>query len=482
MSVRKNLIYYIINNISAVLFPFITVPYVSRVLGIENIGIVGFATTYAQYFALIAALGIPLYGIKEIAKRRDSQQERNRLFSELFSLNLISGAICSIIYIATILLIPDLYKEKNFLFVAGTMVYLSAFSFDWFFNGRENFRMITIRSVAIKVISIILLFLIVRNEQDAIYYCSITALAIVLNQLWNFIYIVRKEITISFRGLSYRPHLKPLFILLSTNIAVSIYTMLDTIMLGFMSSYVEVGYYTSAIKITRLLLPFAIASTYVLMPKISYAFSENDKETYSYYLQRSFNLITLFATPISFGLIIIAPSFVPLFFGPEFEVTIIPMQILSTIILFVGLSNFFGLQVLVSSGREGKQFRCILLGTIVNFTINLIVIPRFGAIGASIASAIGELLIVFATAIVVRKYIRLKIRYTPLIQSLLSCVPMIVLFFIIPPMKHIETTVILVAFGALSYFFIQLFFFKNEECREIYNRIKNVFKFNIKWT
>lgn len=481
MSVRKNLVYYIINNISAVIFPFITVPYVSRVLGIENIGIVSFATTYAQYFALVATLGIPLYGIKEIAKLKDKQQERNKLFSELFSLNLISGAICSLFYIISIYLIPELYKEKEFLLVTGTMVYLSAFSFDWFFNGRENFKMITIRSVIIKALSILLLFLVVKKEQDAIYYCAISALAIVLNNLWNFFYIIRNEVHISFYGLSYRPHIRPLFLLLATNVAVSIYTILDTIMLGFMSDYTEVGYYNSAIKITRLLLPFAIATTYVLIPKISYAYSRNDKLSCLHYLQRSFNLITLFATPISIGLIIIAPSFVPLFFGPEFGGTILPMQLLSTIILLVGLSNFFGLQILVSFGHEKKQFLCIISGTIVNVVINLIMIPRFGANGASIASVAAELLIALASITTVYRYLHLKIKFTPLLQAAISCLPMILLSLLLPEMNNLRTIMILISFGSISYFLIQLILFKNEDTNEIFNKIRNLLKYNTKW-
>lgn len=474
MSVRKNIFYNIINNISAVIFPFITVPYVSRVLGVENIGIVGFSIVFAQYFALVAALGIPLYGIKEIAKRKDMKEERSKLFSELFSLNLISSVICSVVYIIAVFTVPELYAKKDFMFLAGAMVYFSAFSFDWFFNGRENFKMITIRSVLVKILSVIFMFLLVRTAQDALYYCGITVMSLLLNNLWNFVYLIKREVKISFNGLLYRSHLKPLFTLLAINLAVSIYTILDTIMLGFMSDYTEVGYYNSAIRITRLLLPFAIATTSVLIPKITYALLENDAESYKYYLRRSFNTISFFSPPIAIGLIIIAPSFVPLFFGSQFNGTIVPMQILALVILFVGISNFFGLQVLVTANYESKQLICILIGTIINFTVNLFLIPRFGAKGAAFASVLAEFIIVITTAVAAYRYVKIKIDFRPLLQSLMSCIPMGILYFIMPQISYFVQLVVMILFGVFSYFIMQYILFKNELAYELFFRAKRV--------
>lgn len=476
MSTKKNLVYNIIGNISAVIFPFVTVPYVSRVLGVDNIGIVGFASTYAQYFALIAALGVPFYGSKEIAKHRDSPEQRNKLFSELFMLTLISSFICSIIYLITVFSIPKLSEHLDFMVVAGAAVYLSAFSFDWFFAGRENFKMITIRSVSVKVMSIILMFLFVRDKGDAIFYCGLSAFAIIANQLWNFNYLIRKEVKISFKNLNYRPHLKPLFTFLATNLAVSVYTILDTVMLGFMSNYSEVGYYTSAIRMTRVLLPFTILTTNVMVPKISYAFSQNDTQTLNHYYRRSFSLISFFAAPIAVGLIVISPSFVPLFFGDGFAGAIVPMQILGTILLLVGVSNFFGIQVLATSGNESRLLHCILFGTVVNFLSNMVLIPTYGAVGASIASSIAEFIIVFTTYMAAVKYLKIKVSFRPLVQSIISCLPMVAVFLLLPQMDYIQTIIIIVVSAVLSYSVMQYFVFRSEIARELLDKALKLLK------
>lgn len=471
MSVRKNLSYNLINQIAAVIFPVVTVPYISRVLGVENIGIIGFATSYAGYFGVFAGLGVSIYGSREIAKLKDDKEKRSKLFSELFLIMIISSIICSIVYLTSVFYLSTFKEHKFFLLLAGVSLYLSSFSLDWFFAGRENFKMITIRSISVKLISVGLMFLFVRSQNDALIFCGIGVLSGVLNNLWNFYYLIKKEVKICFKNISLFIHLKPLFILLSTNLAVSVYTTLDTLMLGFMSDFLEVGYYNSATRISRLLLPFAIVTTSVLVPKISYAFSQNDEGQYQHYLKESFSLVAFFASPMAVGLFVITPSFVPFFFGNEFLPVIPVLQILSSILFFVGLSNYFGIQVLTTSGFESKLLISILLGAIVNFSLNLIFIPKFGAVAAATTSVVAEFIIFIVTFIMAIKVAKVSVNWNTVVQSIICTIPMILLYFIIPDSIGFYKFMLLIPLGILTYFSGQYFIFKNKIAEELINKL-----------
>ena len=481
MSTRKNLSYNLINQITAVLFPFITVPYVSRVLGVENIGIIGFSNAFTGYFTVLAALGVSIYGSREIAKYKNDKLGRSKLFSELFFIMIISSLICSIFFLISIYSVTELNEKKEFLLLTGISLYLSSFSLDWFFAGRENFKLITIRSVSVKIICLLLMFVFVKTKVDALIFCGIGVLAGLLNNLWNFTYLIRKEVTISFKKLKIRIHLKSLFTLLATNLAISFYTALDTIMLGFISGFTEVGYYNSATKISRLLLPFAIVTTSVMIPKISYAFSQKDKQQYNHYLKESFSLVAFFATPMAVGLFVITPSFVPLFFGNEFLPVIPVLQILSSVLFFVGLSNYFGIQILVTSGYESKLLVCILLGAIVNFTLNILLIPKFGSLAAASTSVIAELIILLATIYVTLKTVKISIDWIFVIQSSLSTIPIIIIHLLLTDELGIYKLLIIIPIGGILYFMSQILIFKSKVAIELITKLTNTLKINIKW-
>jgi O-antigen/teichoic acid export membrane protein len=218
-----------------------------------------------------------------------------------------------------------------------------------------------------------------------------------------------------------------------------------------------------------------------MVPKISYAFSLVDKKDYKHYLQQSFSLMTFFAAPMAVGLFIITPSFVPIFFGNEFLPVIPVLQILSSILFFVGLSNFFGIQVLATSGFESKLLISILLGAILNFILNLIFIPKYGSVGASFTSAFAELIIFFATFYMASRYAKVKINWIPVFQSLISTLPMFCIYLLLPNKLGIFNLIILIPFGILSYFLCQHLIFRNSIALELKNKFLYQFNNIFKW-
>ncbi len=466
MSIRRNLLYNIVLNVSNVIFPVITTPYTARVLGVENIGLINFVTAYSSYFVIFACLGIPIYGVKEIAKQKCNREKRDEVFSELFYINLVTSLIITVIYITSILFIPALSNEKELLFIAGIPLYLSAFTVDWFFTGREKFGMITQRSLIIKLFSLCSLFIWVKDQGDVVAFLVISVSANVLSNCWNVFLLARNEVSFRVFDLHFRQHLKPLIILFVSTLAVSAYTILDTLMLGFFSNYTEVGYYTSAMKVCRVFLQIVVASGIVFMPQLANAYSMNDLVKFNFLLNRGFGFTSFFGLPITLGLVLLSPVFVPLFLGNEFAGAVSTLQILSFTILLIGLNHTFSTQTLIACGFNSKFLLSTLIGMSINTITNLVLIPHLGSIGASFASVFAELVVLGVVVFYAYKYVNITIDWKCLLESFISCTPFIFTYFIFPSITNWTGIVQFVILAVSQYLVMQHLVFKNAYMKE----------------
>lgn len=394
-SIKKNFLYNTILNVSSVIFPLITAPYVARVLEPDGVGLANFATTYSGYFALVAMLGLPNYGIREVSKVREDKELLTKLVSELMSIAVIATLIVSTLYTLSVFLIDDLSSNLLIFILAGFVVYLAPFRINWYYQGIENFGFITFRSLIIRVISICCLFLFVREKEDVQIYVLLNILGTVVADVWNYLYLLKQGIKPSFTFTGLKQHVKPLLILLSSALAVSIYTVLDTLMLGFMTNYDEVGYYSNATHITKTILTIVISLSIVAVPRIADYAKNNEYDKINELVNKSFSFIVFISFPMSFGLMLITPTFIPLFLGEQFVGAVIPMMILSFLLISIGMNNLISSQALLSLGFDKLLFNTVIYGAIANFIINCILIPKMGAIGASISSLIAETSILF---------------------------------------------------------------------------------------
>ena len=424
MSIKKNLAYNISLNILNVLFPVITVPYVSRVLNPEGIGLANFAITYVSYFALFAALGISIYGVREIAKLKDRTDKISQIFSELFKITLISTLLVSAVFILTLYLVPQLAADRKILLVSGLTLFFTPVAIDWYFAGLEQFKLITLRSVIIKLLCIAGLFLFVRTKQDVIIYVLLNVLAVVAGNTWNILYATRKGLKIKLTGIRTKPHLKPMLILFS------IFVMLDTLMLGFMCTYEEVGFYTSAAKIAKLFIPIFSSLGIVLLPRLSYNRQNNKETENSFLLQKSFDFTIFLTIPAMYGLFLLASRFVPFFFGPAFDGAIVPLKILSALILIIGLNNLFGIQVLLGLNLDSKYLISVIIAAILNFCGNLILIPRYGSTGASVASVGAEIVQLVINIYIVLRFTSVRLNWRSVWPNVACSLPFIPIFYL----------------------------------------------------
>lgn len=405
-------------NISRVLFPLITAPYVSRVLEPNGVGLFNFSATYAGYFALLAALGVPIYGIREIAKLGDNLEGQNKLVSEIISLEVFTTQFSSLIFCFSVLLIPQFLNNFTIFLVSGIAIYLTPFKIEWFFSAREEFGYITFRSLVIKFLSVMSLFIFVHKKEDLLAYVIISTCATILNELWNYGKLLRIGLKPYFT-LHIKQHIRPLLVLFASVIAISIYTMLDTLMLGFLSDYSQVGYYNSATHISKGLMPIVTSLAAVAMPRLSYYMQQKNWEEINKLIAKSLSIVSFLAFPITVGVIVLAPTFVPLFFGEKFIGAILPLQIIVLVVSIIGLNNISVIQIFAGLGYDKFYLYSVLVGTLSNFSLNLCLIPLYGAAGAAFASVIAEALILITSTMLVYKKTKIRITdYSEMINSL----------------------------------------------------------------
>ena len=456
-SLKKNLVYNILINLSSVIFPFITAPYVARVLEPEGVGLFNFANTYAGYFALVAALGIPTYGVREVAKVRDDREKLQTLVSQLISINVLTTIIVTIIYLLSIAFIGQLNENYIIFIVAGIVLYMAPFKTNWFFNGLENFGFLTLRTLAMRVLSLVALFMFVHKKDDLIIYIIIYVLSAVLGDIWNYVMMINNNARPRFTLRGLKQHLNPLFVLFSSAIAISIYTILDTLMIGFISEYSQVGYYNSASHISKAILAAVTSLSAVAIPRISHYLKNGETEKINELVNKSFYFVSFLAFPISIGIFCIAPVFVPLFFGEEFYGAIVPLQILGFLIVAIGLNNLSGVQILIGMGYDKLFLYSVLVGTFVNFSLNSVLIYYMGAVGASIASIAAEIIILFVTTVYVYK--KTSIRINNIKDIAISFAGSLILFPVFWGLSMVlDNWMLVIAFtllGGLSYIAIE---------------------------
>lgn len=406
-SIQKN---FIINGIKIffnLLFPIITFPYISRILGPIGIGKITFATSVINYFLLFTNLGIPLYGIREIARTRENKLNLSKSFSEILFLNFLTTIFGMIIFI--IFLKSNLFGNDIKLFQIMSLNIIFAFiGVEWYFQGIEDYGYITKRSILFKIISMIFMFLFVKNKDDIVIYAGILVLALVGSNILNF-FKAEKKVLISFKNLNIKKHLKPILTIFSMNIATSIYTNLDSVMLGYRSSDYALGIYSASSKIIHLVLGIVTSLGAVLLPRISNYIVNKKEEKLKEILENTLTFLLAISIPCIIGINFTTVEIIKIFSGNEFMTAVKTMRILSSIIFFIAFSNFLGIQILYPRGEEKKVLYSVIVGAVINFSLNWVLIPKYAENGAAVATGIAEGFVLLTQVFLGYKYLNFRI-------------------------------------------------------------------------
>ena len=476
MRKEKNLVSnYIYNTIFTslnLIFPIITLPYVSRVIGVDGIGKVNFSNSIVNYFLMIASLGIPVYGVREIAKVRNDDEKLSNTFNEIFSINMLSTIFCIIIYYIMINNI-EYFKDNKLLFVvSGFSLVLNILNLDWFYQGIEEYRYIAMRSSIVKLLLIILLFIFVRTEKDYITYAFINVIAISGNNIINAINI-RKIIKISFKNLDVRKRIRPIAILLSIQLAINIYANLDTTMCGILANEVSVGFYSNAVKINRVIVTVVISISTILLPRLSFYIENNNFKDFNIVVNKVFKILLFIALPIMFGVYFLSKEIIIIMFGEKFIPAISTLQILSPLIFVLSIGNLFGTQVLIPLGKEKKLLISVIAGSMINFILNLLLIPIYNQNGAAFATVIAESVIMIIQVYFAKKLVKINITINEMLNIIATNLLMIICLIIISiNINNIIINIILSVIVGGGIYIASNLLFKNAILMEIIRRLK----------
>ena len=389
-SVKYNFIMNAILTVAGIIFPLITFPYISRVLLVEGSGKVAFATSVVTYFTMFASLGIPTYGVRACAIVRDNKEKLSKTVQELL---IISGGTTLLTYIVfgiSLFVIPEFAQERTLLLIVGLGIGLNTIGVQWLYNALEQYSYITTCSILFKVIGMILMFLLVKESSDYQIYGGVYVIASFGSYVLNFI-CLRKFVTFQKTGTyQFKQHLKHIMVFFAMSAGASIYLNLDVVMLRFLQSNEAVGYYNAGIKVKTVLVTCETSLGTVLLPRLSNYIETADKKAFQLMVGKAFRFVFVAASAVTVYFSIFARESILLLSGEAFLPAVGPMMILMPTVLLIGLSNVTGIQILTPNGREREVMYSIWGGAILDFVLNLIVIPKFSANGAALSTLLAE--------------------------------------------------------------------------------------------
>ena len=477
-SIKKNFAYQMMYEILVLILPFITSPYIARVIGAEGLGIYSFSYSVAYYFVLVSMLGIKNYGNRAVARVRDDPDQLSHTFSNILALHIIVSLICTLAYVGYIFTITE---DRLYAVIQIFYVISGIFDISWFYFGTENFKLTVTRNTIIRIINVTMVFLFVRTRNDLWIYCLIMSIGFLVSQLtlWvplhRYVKLVRPEWNKVFT------HLKPMLILFIPAIAVSLYKYMDKIMIGTLSSKVQLGYYENAEKVIN--IPMTIIASFgtVMLPKMSNLAAGNNKNESRRYISVSMQFVMCMAFALSFGLSSMGMVFAPVFWGDAFEPSGVIIMGLSATIPFISFANVIRTQYLIPNERDKDYLISVISGAVVNLIINWLLIPVLGAYGAMIGTIVAEITVCLIQAFSVRKNLPLN----EYIKSFVIFIGFgIIMFGAVYAAgyvcgRHVWTLVVQVAVGMLIYCTGAFVYFsktKNPEFLRMYNNFKKKLK------
>lgn len=425
-SLKKNFVYSSILTTAGYVFPLLTYPYVTRILGVELIGLCNFVDSIVSYFILFSMMGISTIGIREIAHSKGNKIALSQTFSNLFFLNAIFTLIALGIFSVVVILVPKLHHNLDLMIIGGFKIIFNFLLIEWLYRGLEDFKFITIRSIIIRTGFVVGIFIWVKNALDYPIYYGLLCGMVVINACVN-LYYSRKIVRITFENLNLKKFLKPFIILGLNSFLISMYTTFNVAYLGFISNDTEVGYYTVSTKIFTIILSLYSAFTGVLLPRMSSLVHEGRYEEFKTLLKKSISVLIALSVPLIIFSEFYAKEIVLLIAGKGYEGAILPMRIVMPLIFIIGYEQILIIQTLMPMKKDSAILRNSLVGAIIGLSLNIILVPFLYAIGSSLVWVACELGILILSQNVVNKSVGLEFPWLRLFKMSLYYCPIILL-------------------------------------------------------
>lgn len=433
--VKRNFVYNGILTLSNYIFPLIVYPYVSRVLGVSNIGICNFVDSIVHWFILFSMMGMTILGNREMAAIGDDRERRSKAFSELMSLNLVTTMIAALGLLTAIFTVPKLFAYRSLLYVGVLKLFANFLCIDWYFRGTEDFRYITGRTIFVKILYVGAVFLFVRKAGDYPLYYLLTVLMLAANAVINLFY-ARRSVSFVRKGLQPGRYLKPFLMLGMYMLLTALYVTLNVTWLGFVTNDEQVGYYTTASKLYSIVIAFFSAFTGVMLPRMSSLVSEKRIDDFRSMIDRTFDLLFMFAVPLVVYASLCAPEIVRIFAGAGYEGAYVPARIMMPLILVVGLEQVYVIQILMPNKRDRSIFVNSCVGATVGVLLNVLLVSRLQAVGSAIVWITSEAAVLVVASWFANRDDGIGFPWEKLFREVLAYLPLailsIVLYKLIP--------------------------------------------------
>ncbi|MFN2457673.1 MAG: oligosaccharide flippase family protein [Chitinophagaceae bacterium] len=480
MSLKTNLAYNFLLSVSQLLFPLLSIPYISRVLDPSGIGKVSFIDSFTYYFIIIAEFGIVAYGIREVARKKKDPEALSKLVSELFFLHCITSAIALLAYLPMVYFVYQKIGDYRLLLFSFSFLLVNFFSCEWYFWGTEKFKFIATRSIFTRVLGLISIFILVKAPEDYFIYYGIITGSAILTILWNSVQLFR-EVKISFKNINWKQHIPYLIIMYQISLVYGVTILLDNVFLGLVSTAAAVAYYAFAIKIVRISSAVITDTFLVFYPKTVTLLQDNDEPSLQKAIVTSSQIILLTTLPLGAGIFLLSETLTTVYFGNAFLPVATNLQILSLYPLLKSFNIFIHKQLLMPYNLDKLVLKSFIVGSITFIVATLGLSYLYADRGASYAIIISEAVVLacnfsYATA-VPKRFILIDVR--TLLQALAGVLLFIPVIFFTDMVIHGEVVKILVS--VISCIFIYVFFLsivmKNTAMVNLLNAIKTFFAF-----
>lgn len=452
MGLKRNIIYNLLYQTATLFLPLITVPYISRVLGPSGVGLQAFTLSVVDYFLLIGTLGLSMYGTREIAYSRDNPQELAKTFWNVLIIRIICLTSAFLLYGVFVSFVNS---NKLAFMIQSLLIISSLLDISWFFLGIEEIKLVLVRGMLLRILSIVFIFIFIKSPADTNRYILLTASLPLAVNISLFLKLKHYNLTFSpLKWVSFIFHLKRSLALFIPQIATQIYLVLDKTMLGVFTTIEQVGYYNQAEKLVKTVLALVTSINIVLLPRMSNMFAKQEQRAMDRMMNLTLVVVTTITLPMSIGMALVGGDFLDIFLGGGFEASKPVLLILSSLIFLISISSVTGTQYLLPSNRMKAYTSSVALGAIVNFLLNLLLIPKHGAIGAAIGSLAAEASVTTTQIIFTRKAISLKLNLPQFSQSIIASLLMTVVILALKqylPVMGVTLVIIQVLAGSVIY-------------------------------
>lgn len=412
-------------------FPLITFPYISRVLSVSGIGIYNFSNTYVGYFTLIAGLGITNYAVREGAKYREDQNKIDEFVSQIFSLNMVATIIAYLSLFASLLFFKNLRNYISCILIFSLQIIFTTLGTEWVYTIYEDYVYITIRSIIFKVISIILLFLLVRKPEDYLIYAAITVFSVVGSNLLNFIH-ARSFLHIRLTTkTNWKYHLKPILVIFASVVAVTIYVSSDTTILGLLKNDYAVGIYSTSVKIYSMTQGILTALLTVTIPRLAFLWGQKRISEYNQVLSKLIDSLGILVLPVAIGLMMLSREIILIIASKKYLPSVNSLRIISWAVIFSVFAWIFSYCVLIPVKREKLVLRNTIVTAIENIILNFIFIPFMSYDGTALSTVIAEFTVMimhgYSCRDIIRPVILKKKTLKNLFDSIIGCLGIVVI-------------------------------------------------------